>query len=269
VNDVRLRAAPSVDDVPVLLDLEYGDIDRDGADETLALVECRIGEATAKQAVVFDRTRDRRINSLGQVARTNEGFDDITGMSVEGDGDVRLQVADIQPCCRTPAYWARHQWRTYGWNGERFTQMDGPTAWGPDPRLTDLTMTAGTLVLGPADSTGTRPGSVTFTVKNTGPVDVAKLGFAYLGTIGTPNGGDWSMCREPEPDGSGTSCLMPGLRVGERRTYTFRFLVGPSTPGPTGQIPSMAARVIHYDADNRYWQDLTPKDNSVTIRAGN
>jgi hypothetical protein len=268
-DNVKLRSGPINEYLPALLDLAYGDVDADGATETIALIACRIGEAQAKQVVAYDRDTAGKIITLGRIVGTQDEIEDITDFAIEANGRVRVRVADLQPCCSTPAYWAQQQWRTYDWNGERFTQVDGPTAWGPDPRLTDLTMTAGELVLGPADPTGKRPGSVTLTVTNTGPVNVAKLGFAELATIGTPNGGDWSLCRRPESDGSGASCLVPGLQVGERRAYTFRFLIAPTTPDATGQDPAMGARVVHYDAENRYWQDLTPKNNRVTIRAGN
>jgi hypothetical protein len=268
-DNVKLRPGPVDEYLPVLLDLAYGDIEADGATETIALVACRIGEAQAKQVVAFDRDTAGKIVPLGWIVRTDDEIEDITDFTVEAGGRIRVRVADLQPCCSTPAYWARHQWRTYGWNGERFTQTEGPTAWGQDARLTDLTMAAGGLILGPANPTGKRPGSLTLTVTNAGPVIVAELGFAELETIGTPNGGDWSLCRVPESDGSGASCLVPGLRAGERRTYTFRFLVDPATPDATGQIPAMGARVVHYDAEQRYWQDLTPKNNSVTVRAGN
>jgi hypothetical protein len=260
VNDVRLRAAPTPDSVPVLLDLAYGDVDDDGADETLARVECRIGEATAKQAVVFDRTRAGRITTLGQVTRTHEGFDDITGMVVDDEGDVRLQVADIQPCCGTPRYWAQKQWRTYRWGGERFRQIAGPTGFGPHPRATDLRIPSAKFTLGAPDASGRRHGDLTVTISNEGPKDVAFLGVGF-GDLGYPKDvGAGSTCTASTFDGY---CLVPGLSAGDRRTITFGFSLPQSGLPASGTV-----QVDHYDADHLLWPDLAGEDNHVEFQVG-
>ena len=252
---------------PALMALLYADADGDGAQETVTILGCRWGEAALQQVVVFDRDAGGQIVVLGQVIRTGSGFDWITDLRVGAPGTVRIQVGDIQPCCSTPAYWARKQWRTYSWNGSRFTQTDGPTAWGPDTRLTDLSLIAGDLVLGPADASGKRRGSVTFTVANTGPIDAPQLGFRNLESVGTPDGGDWALCRRTSSAlPHRPSCMVAGLRVGESRTYTFRFVV--TDPGAAGRTPGMVVTVSHYDAQNRIWPDLTYRNNDVTLRVG-
>ncbi|MEU4551296.1 hypothetical protein EV382_4496 [Micromonospora violae] len=261
-SDVRLRPPSSTDYVSILADLElrHTDLDGDGASETVALVACRFGEALAKQLVAFDRDGNGAIVTMGRVVGTGDRVEDITDFAVTDGGRVRAQVADLQPCCSTPSYWARAQWRTYRWDGDRFPQSAGPTAFGPDTRLTDLVLTGGDLVLGPAGTGGRRPGTLTLTVTNKGPVDVARVGFGELKLIGTPDGGDWSACTPWHSDGSGADCLVPGLRAGERHTYRFRFLVNPST------VADSSPRLVHFDEDGRFWKDLTSKDNHVKLR---
>lgn len=262
VNGVRLRGAPSADSVPVLLDLAYGDVDRDGADETLALVGCRIGEASAKQAVVLDRTPDGRITSLGQVERTHEGFENITDMAVDDNGDVRLQVADIQPCCGTPRHWAQKQWRTYRWDGERFGQIAGPTAFGPHPRATDLRISSAKFTLGPPDASGRRHGDLTMTISNEGPRDVAFVGVGSFDVQFPKDGGAWATCATSTVDVD-VDCLLPGLAAGDRRTVTFGFSMPPSGLPARGVV-----RVDHYDADQVVWPDLVPTNNGAEFQVG-
>ncbi|MDG4806322.1 hypothetical protein O7634_06090 [Micromonospora sp. WMMD1120] len=262
-SDVRLQPSSRTDYVSVLTDVElrYTDLDDDGATETVALVACRFGEASAKQLVAFDRDRQGRIVTMARVVGTGEGLDDITDAAVTAEGEVRAQVADIQPCCSMRSYWAQQQWRTYRWTGDGFTQSDGPRSFGTDPRLTDLVLTGGDLVLGPADAGGKRPGTLTLTVTNRGPVDVAKVGFAELSFVGALTKADSSICRPwQEADESGTSCRTAGLRSGERRTYTFHLLVDPA------ELDQPSVRAVHFDDQDRHWQDLTYRDNRVDVR---
>ncbi|WP_410814366.1 hypothetical protein [Micromonospora sp. 067-2] len=261
-SNVRLRTNNTTVYVSELPDepLEYGDVDGDGATETIALVACRYGEALSKQVVAFDRNEKGQIVTMGRVARTADGVHDILEMAVGATGSVQVRVADLQPCCGTPTRARQEQLRTYRWLGDRFTQTDGPTKFGQDPRLTDLVLTGGDLVLGPAGAGGRRTGTLKLTVTNKGPLDVAHVGIDGLEQVGTRNGGDFSLCEPFEGGESADTCLAPGLRSGNRRTYTFRLLVDPATLGQP------AVWVTHYDSKQQSWRDLTSGDDRVNVR---
>ncbi|MEU8210034.1 hypothetical protein AB0B85_12655 [Micromonospora sp. NPDC049044] len=178
-SNVRLKTNTDKTYVSELADneFEYGDVDGDGVDETIAIVACRYGEASAKQVVAFERNRDERIVTVGRVVRTDDEFKDILAAEISPTGAVQVTVADIVPCCEIPKYFRREQVRTYKWNGQRFEQSDGPTKFGTDPRLTDLrlSMTYDVVDVGGADTR--RKLTTVFTVTNAGPVDAPQVAF--------------------------------------------------------------------------------------------
>ncbi|MBQ1029210.1 hypothetical protein KBX26_04215 [Micromonospora sp. C97] len=261
-SNVRLRTDTTKTYVSTLTDdaFEHGDLDGDGADETVAIVACRYGEASAKQVVAFDRDRDGRIVTMGRVVRTGDGFDDILGMETTPAGSVEVRVADIVPCCGTPEYLRRDQVRTYRWNGQRFSQTNGPTTFGRDPRLTDLRVTMTHQLEDGAGADSRRRLTLVFTVTNAGPVDAAQVAFHSL-EGGERAGGDWSRCDpNPKPSADQPSCLLPGVPAGESRRYTFVLLV-PGQPAPDAIVRRFL--VVHCDAADRQWPDLKRNDNEV------
>jgi hypothetical protein len=210
--------------------------------------------------VAFDRDSAGRMVTMGQVVGTKEGLDDITDFTVLTDGHIRAHVGDIQPCCSTPDYWARRQWRTYAWNGQRFTQTGGPAEFDADPRRTDLAVAGGDLVLGPVGADGKRSGTLTLTVSNKGPADVAYVGFKLAGIQPVGEAGKGA-CGETA-DTSVYACLLGGVRAGQRRTYTLQVTVDPS------RTDKPSAWVWNFDAERRPWQDLKLSDNWVDIPRG-
>jgi hypothetical protein len=55
--------------------------------------------------------------------------------------------------------------REYGWNGQQFRQVGGPTAFPLNPAVTDTTVSTGDLVFGPPAG-GIRRGTLTVTVRH-------------------------------------------------------------------------------------------------------
>lgn len=118
-------------------------------------------------------------------------------------------------------------------------------------------------MLGTPGPDGKRTGSLSLTVTNKGPVDVAQLGFINLELVGERAGGDFDQCRSlPEVGPYWASCVVAGLRAGERRDFTFTFVVDGSAPAVVQGV-----RVDHYDGQNRGWPDLTPAGNATEVRA--
>ncbi|MFG1841185.1 hypothetical protein ACGFH8_22505 [Micromonospora sp. NPDC049175] len=261
-SNVRLKTNTKKTYVSELADdeFEYGDVDGDGADETIAIVACRYGEASAKQVVAFERNADDRIVTVGRVVRTDDEFKDVLAAEITSSGSVRVTVADIVPCCEVPTYLRREQVRTYRWDGERFEQTDGPTAFGPDPRLTNLKMSMTHELVEVPGTDALRELTTVFTVTNAGPVDAPRVSFQNI-EHGERAGGDWARC-EPGKlwDTTKPGCLLPGVPAGESRRYTFVQRV-PAQPGADARTVSFS--VVHGDAQGRWWPDLKPDDNVV------
>ncbi|WFE51684.1 hypothetical protein [Micromonospora sp. WMMD1155] len=261
-SKVRLKTNTTDLFVPELADdaFRYGDLDDDGAVETLAVVACRYGEASAKQVVAFDRDPEGRIVTVGRVVRTGDGFMDVRAVEVNQTGSIEVRVADLVPCCGTPTYLRREQVRTYRWDGERFAQTGGPTAFGTDPRRTDLRLSMTHELVDVPGADTRRELTTVFTVTNAGTLDAPQVAFHSI-DVGERAGGDWSKCDpNPAPQKYVLSCLLPGVPGGESRRYTFTQLV-PGEPGPDAHTRTF--EVEHHDTQDRPWPDLKPADNKV------
>ncbi|MGW4500563.1 hypothetical protein ACWENR_18370 [Micromonospora sp. NPDC004336] len=162
----RLVGEATRDGTNVLLGLAYGDVDRDGATETVALTQCLRGTGGPMQVVAFDRDPAGGIVTLGRVATTaRETPQWITDVEVAPGGLVRVQVADLAPGGGWPLDWSQRQWRGYRWGDGRFTQVEGPTTFGPNPYFADLAVSATDLTLSTAED-GSRSGTVEVLVRH-------------------------------------------------------------------------------------------------------
>lgn len=213
---------PPIGSELVVLSVTYGDVDRDGSDETVAEIGCII-EGGSQQLVAFDRNASGQIVTMGQVVATTGEIRVIRtdGTHVGTDGVVTARVGDYLSCCgdETPQVW---QNRGYGWSGGRFHQMSGPTRMAANPQVTETSVSAGTLVLGPAVD-GYRYGTLTVTVKHgwgTRPGSILihfypSTGLERAGTawppISTPAHSTGYMATVTAPPARGTA------------TYTFAF----------------------------------------------
>lgn len=148
----------------IILSVTYGDVDRDGVDETVADIGCII-EGGSQQLVAFDRNASGQIVTMGRAVATTGEIRAIAGSTrVGSDGVVTARVGDFQACCgdETPRVW---QNRGYGWSGGRFHQVSGPTRMTANPAVTETSISTGTLVLGPAVD-GYRYGTLTVSIRN-------------------------------------------------------------------------------------------------------
>lgn len=164
-GELIVPASPTFD-TPRRMGIEqivYGDVDRDGAQETIAAIYVRV-ESTSKQLVAFDRDRAGRIVTLGSVVSTTGPVRviDETNFRIQPNGVVNARVGDYEGCCgdETPVQW---QWRSYAWDGQRFSQVGGPATFPVNPAVTETGVAADELVLGPAVD-GVRHGTLTVAV---------------------------------------------------------------------------------------------------------
>ncbi|WP_433648962.1 hypothetical protein ACQP2C_18590 [Micromonospora zamorensis] len=158
-----------------LVALDHGDVDGDDAVETVALVQCVLGTKGPMQVVAFDRDKAGKVVTLGRVvATTIDKPQWLFALDVLGDGTVRVQVGDIAPGGGWAAKWSQRQWRGYRWKDDAFAQVSGPTSFGPNPNLADVSVTTGDLVLRVADD-GSRTGTATVRIRNRGTTPVAHV----------------------------------------------------------------------------------------------
>ncbi|MFD0823312.1 hypothetical protein ACFQ0D_34485, partial [Micromonospora zhanjiangensis] len=264
-----------VPDPASLMRLLYADVDGDGVDESVAILGCRPGESPFQQVAVFDRDEDGRIVTLGQVFRT-ESLQAYTGKAswiadVQPDtaGRIRVQVGDAPQTDGPARKWVQKQWRTYGWTGSGFAQVAGPTRFDPNPLFTDLRVTATDVVFVDQSPTelGWRDGSVTVTVRNTGPTDAETveltLEFGTAKMRRTAAG--WESCSTVDQR-TGTlfgsvRCRLGPIRAGAQRT--LKLGLENSEPQPDEGVAHVT--VGRPDSANGYIPDLSFRDNSASF----
>ncbi|MEV0729400.1 hypothetical protein [Polymorphospora sp. NPDC050346] len=211
----------------LLREVAYGDIDQDGATETLAIVQCMVNQGGPVQVIALDRDARGRITTVGRVVRTGTGgIDDVLKLDPRADGSIRIEVSDYKLCCGQRAEWLQRQWRTYALVGAEFVQTGGPASFGPHPSSTDLRLMSVSDVTFEErpDDPVRRYGSITVTIRNAGPTAAnvrldLQWGTAPSGpVIVMANGDGWSACTE--------RYAHPGLSPKESPSCGFRLGVG-------------------------------------------
>lgn len=151
----------------------HSDLDRDGAQETAALLRCNGREWSKARVLAFDRTASGDIETLGLVVEqtdqawpTSSSIADIRGIRPAVTA-VEVEVADFGNN-GVPLSLAQHQWRAYSWSGKGFVQSGGPTTFPPNPRITDLSISGGDVQLSPVGSNRAE-GVIQLEVANLGP----------------------------------------------------------------------------------------------------
>jgi hypothetical protein len=169
------------------------------------------------------------------------GINTIWGIATGDNGQVRVDVGEFHACC-AEAQASQHQWRAYGWNGTAFTQTVGPTAFGPNPLVTDLATTAAPLTM-VKQADGSSAGTLHVTVRNKAQFKTpGQLWFELQIPAETwnvqPVAG--SVC---QPTAAG-ECKIPAIAAGASRTFDVR--VTASTGGNQGQL-TVYAKAAAYE----------------------
>lgn len=204
----------------VLLSAVYGDVDRDGADETMAGFLCG-GQGGSEQLVALDRDRSGHIVTIGPVVSTTGAVRNIDyrATRVSGSGTVTVRVGDYQACCgdETPQV---TQVRGYRLVNGRFVQVSGPTRMTLNPYVTETSITAGTLRLGPA-ADGYRYGTLEVTAKHVRGTHPDRMVLTFVLPDGLqPWGSGWSSTTGP---GDTVSVTVKAPPAYGRTTYSLAF----------------------------------------------
>ena len=254
----------------LLTTVKYGDIDRDGAEETVAIIACVYLQTGQMQVVAFDRDEAGKIVTLGRVVATDrivgqakpDQIGWIASIDPRDDGTVRVVVGDDYPCCGWKEEWVQRQTRTYSWQGGTFRQTGGPTRYAPNPLFTDLVVSAPDLKLMINDD-GDPYGTLVVTVENKGDLDAQILvQISFTQFRGYRLGPGWADCATVEPvpnelTGSFDCTLAEPVAAGTRRTLRFGFQ-GTEPPGDSLGTVSMS----HRDG-GEHVPDQTFDDNSA------
>ncbi|WP_030489525.1 hypothetical protein [Micromonospora chokoriensis] len=244
--------------------LDHGDIDGDGAVETVALVQCVLGTRGPMQVVAFDRDEEGKVITLGRVvATTIDKPQWLFALDVVSDGTVRVQVGDIAPGGGWPAEWSQRQWRGYRWNGDAFAQVSGPTAFGPNPHSADVSVTATDLVLTTADD-GSRTGTATVRIRNrgTGPVAHVALRLGVPASV-RPDVDGWAPCGgEPQNTSEPVTCDLGQLAAGAEVRLDLSFRVAKGIVLGTGKAD---VDVRPMDSGFDFLLDVNDADNQVRM----
>jgi hypothetical protein len=199
----------------------HADVDADGAQETIALVECVV-QGGSEQLVAFDRDAAGNIVTIGSVVATTGEvriIDDTTALVLD-DATIMVRVGDFQSCCGDPTP-VQYQDRGYRWSGHGFDQVAGPTSFPVNPSVTETGITTNEIVFGPAVD-GVRHGRLTVTVAYLRGATPDHLMLSVDLPDGVRrDGADWPPLRKVSD--AGFLMDLPTPHVGTSVGYTFAF----------------------------------------------
>ncbi|HEX2773822.1 MAG TPA: hypothetical protein VHN18_15510 [Micromonosporaceae bacterium] len=264
-RDGRAALPGAVEHDVTIKEVVHVDVDRDGADETAARIICSGLEQNSNKVLVFERDEAGGVATFGQVLTESGDIAAIFTIRKSGTA-VEAQVVDYFSD-GMPSDLMQFQWRGYSWDGSRFAQTGGPTAFPPNPKITDLSVAGQALRMTPS-AAGQLSGTLTITVRNNGPhpaasprIDVtlpAQLSAARLpagcSSFRSTRGLDIT-CNLTEVDAdAGAELVVPltaPATIGTGTVGTYRAAVSSTSPSG-GPYPEPAGR----GGDNAIERDI-------------
>ncbi|WP_018221974.1 hypothetical protein [Salinispora pacifica] len=165
-SDGTAQLAPESELRITISEVVHADLDQDGAKETAALINCSGIELGESRVLAFDRYASDTIVTMGLVTGHTGDIAWIRGIRAKGTA-VEVEVLDAAGE-GVVAGFAQSQWRAYSWSGKGFVQSGGPSAFPPNPRVTDLSISGGDVQFVP-DGADTATGTLRLTISNQGP----------------------------------------------------------------------------------------------------
>lgn len=165
-SDGTAQLAPESELRITISEVVHADLDRDGTKETAALINCSGIELGESRVLAFDRNASDAIVTMGLVTGHIRDIAWIRGIRAKGTA-VEVEVLDAAGEGVVVGF-AQSQWRAYSWSGKGFVQSGGPSAFPPNPRVTDLSI-SGDDVQFVSDGADTATGTLRLTIGNQGP----------------------------------------------------------------------------------------------------
>lgn len=243
----------------------YGDVDHDGAQETVVNVASG-NEGRSWQVLALDRDVRGKVVTIGRVTATTGRVQVIRDdIRVDGAGAVRVKVGDFQVSAGEDPALTQWQTRVYALRSDGFAQVGGATSFPDNARVTELAVTASDVILGPPVR-GTRHGTLRVVVAVTGPVGPDHLVVMMsLPADLVREGPAWAEA-EVEPVGDDTvrvylRDVRPAPGPGGSRAYVFGLARAEDASGED----TLQVFVSGLTAENLSMGENQPDDNLVTI----